>query len=194
MHLCGKDYKRFSLRCCKCNSFGCIAATRCCKACHRPHSDSLYSGSEHHQFNLPGLVKREAGFPNLRRALTQTSYDALMTHHTTENYEEMVWCRINGSWKMALISLYSLQSQRDKTASGQDDWIFNILTRQIMDKVVTVLQEVRILLFSMWCLGEFTQVLIGPQCWGEDFGECHRQGVDHTFLACAVQHTMHCEL
>ena len=32
-------------------------------------SDSLYSGSEHSQFNSLRLVKREAGFPNPRRAL-----------------------------------------------------------------------------------------------------------------------------
>ena len=69
MHLCGKDYKYFSPHCCKCNSFGCIAAIRCVNACHGPHSDSVYSGSEHRQFNSPRPVKREAGFPNPRRAL-----------------------------------------------------------------------------------------------------------------------------
>ena len=69
MHLCGKDYKYFSPHCCKCNSYGCIAAIRCVNACHGPHSDSVYSGSEHRQFNSPRLVKREAGFPNPRRAL-----------------------------------------------------------------------------------------------------------------------------
>ena len=69
MHLCGEDYKHFSPHCCKCNSFGCIAAIRCVNACHGPHSDSVYSGSEHRQFNSPRLVKREAGFPNRRRAL-----------------------------------------------------------------------------------------------------------------------------
>ena len=69
MHLCGKDYKDFSPHCCKCNSFGCIAAIRCVNACHGPHSDSVYSGSEHRQFNSPRLVKREVGFPNPRQAL-----------------------------------------------------------------------------------------------------------------------------
>ena len=69
MHLCGKGYKYFSPHCCKCNSFGCIAAIRCCYACYGPHSYSIYSGSEHRQFNSPRLVKREAGFPNPRRAL-----------------------------------------------------------------------------------------------------------------------------
>ena len=69
MHLCGKDYKCFSPHCCKSNSLGCIAAIRCVNACHGPHSDSVYSGSEHCQFNSPRLVKREAGFPNPRRAL-----------------------------------------------------------------------------------------------------------------------------
>ena len=69
MHLCGIDCKYFSPRCCKCNSFGCTAAIRCDNACHGPHSDSLYSGSEHCQLNSPRLVKREAVFPNPRRAL-----------------------------------------------------------------------------------------------------------------------------
>ena len=69
MYLCGMDYKYFSPHCCKCNSFGCTAAIRWGNACHGPHSDSLYSGNEHSQFNSPMLVKREAGFPNPRRAL-----------------------------------------------------------------------------------------------------------------------------
>ena len=69
MHLCGMDYNYFSPHCCKCNSFGCTAAIRCGNACHGPHSKSLYSGSEHSQFNSPRLDKREAGFPNPRRAL-----------------------------------------------------------------------------------------------------------------------------
>ena len=69
MHLCGKIYKYFSPHCCKCNSCGCIAAIRCVNACRGPHCDSVYSGSEHRQFNSPRLVKREAGFPNPRRAL-----------------------------------------------------------------------------------------------------------------------------
>ena len=68
-HLCGVDYKHFSPDCCKCNSFGCTAAIRCGNACRGPPSDSLYSGSEHSQFNSPRLVKREAGFPNPRRLL-----------------------------------------------------------------------------------------------------------------------------
>ena len=68
-HLCGMDYKDFLPHCCKCNSFGCTAAIRCGNACHGPHGDSLYSGSEHSQFNSPRLVKREAGFPNPRWAL-----------------------------------------------------------------------------------------------------------------------------
>ena len=51
------------------NSLGCIAAIRCGNACHGPHSNSVYSGSEHRQFNSPRLVKREAGFPNPRRVM-----------------------------------------------------------------------------------------------------------------------------
>ena len=69
LHLCGKGYNYFSPHCCKCNSLGGIAAIRCGNACHGPHSDSVYSGSEHRQFNSPRLVKREAGFPSPRRAL-----------------------------------------------------------------------------------------------------------------------------
>ena len=69
MYLCGMDYKCFSPHCCKCNGCGCTAAIRWGNARHGPHSDSLYSGSEHSQFNSPKLVKREAGFPNPRRAL-----------------------------------------------------------------------------------------------------------------------------
>ena len=80
MHLCGTDYKYFSPHCCKCNSFGCTVAIRCGNACHGPHRDSLYSGSEQSQFNSRRLVKREAGFPN------QTYYDPLMTHCTTKNW------------------------------------------------------------------------------------------------------------
>ena len=69
VYLCVMDYKYFSAHCCKCNSFGCTAAIKCDNACHGPHSDSLYSGSEHSQLNSPRLVKREAGFPDPRRAL-----------------------------------------------------------------------------------------------------------------------------
>ena len=69
MHLCGMDDEYFSPHCCKCNSFGCTAAIKCGNACLGPHSYSLYSGSEHSQFNSPRLVKREAGFPNPGRAL-----------------------------------------------------------------------------------------------------------------------------
>ena len=73
VHLCGMDFKCFSLHCCKCKSFGYTAAIRCGNACHGPHSDSLYSGSEHSQFNSPRLVKRGAGFPKPRRALIGSS-------------------------------------------------------------------------------------------------------------------------
>ena len=86
MHLCGKGYKYCSPHCCKCNRFGCIVAIRCGNACHGPHSDSVYSGSEHHQFNSPRLVRREVGFPNPRRALIGSNQLwRVMTHHTTEN-------------------------------------------------------------------------------------------------------------
>ena len=85
-HLCSKGCKYLSLHCCKCNSFGCIAAIRCGNACHGPHNDRVYSGSEHRQFNSPRLVKREADFPNHGgRWLAKTNYDALMARHTIEN-------------------------------------------------------------------------------------------------------------
>ena len=58
LHLCGKGYKCFSPHCVRCYSFGRIAAIICGNACHGPHSDSVYSGSEHRQFNSPRLVKR----------------------------------------------------------------------------------------------------------------------------------------
>ena len=73
MHLCGIDYKCFWLHCCKCNSCGCITAIRCDHTCHGPHSDSIYSGSEQNQLDSPRLVKREAGFPNPRRALISSN-------------------------------------------------------------------------------------------------------------------------
>ena len=73
MHLCGMDYKYLSPHCCKCNSFGCAAAIRCGNACRGPHSNSLYSGSEHNRFNSPRLVKHEAGFPSPRWVLIGSS-------------------------------------------------------------------------------------------------------------------------
>ena len=72
-HLCGIDNKCFSPHCCKCNSFGWTAAIRCSSACHGPHNDSVYLGSEHNQVDSPKLVKREAGFPNPRRALISSN-------------------------------------------------------------------------------------------------------------------------
>ena len=89
MHLCGMDYKYFSLHCCKCNSFGCTAVIRCGNACHGPHSDSLYSGSEHSQFNSPRLVKHEAGFPNPRRALVGSNQ--LWRVNDSPYYRELLW-------------------------------------------------------------------------------------------------------
>ena len=100
MHLCGMDYKYFSPHCCKCNSFGCTVAIRCDNACHGPHSDSLYSGSEHCQFNSPRLVKREAGFPNPQRALIGSNqlwrvndsayYRELLIRPLGKNFSEML--------------------------------------------------------------------------------------------------------
>ena len=92
MHLCGKGYKYFSPHCCKCNSFGYIAAIRCGNACRGPHSDSVYSGSEHRQFNSPRLVKREAGFPNPRRALIGSNQ--LWRVDDSSYYREYNWLGI----------------------------------------------------------------------------------------------------
>ena len=75
-------YKHFSPHCCKCSSFGRIAAIRRGSACHGLDCDNVYSGTEHNQFDSPRLVKREAGGG---RWLAQPNYDAIMTRHTTEN-------------------------------------------------------------------------------------------------------------
>ena len=110
-HLCGMDYKCFAPHCCKCNSFGCIVAIRCGNACHGPHSDSLYSGSEDSQFNSPRLVKREAGFPNPRRALIGSNQ--LWRVNDSPYYREYQWSRL--FWTKWLIHLYvRWRHQNDK--------------------------------------------------------------------------------
>ena len=86
MHLCGMNYKCFSPHCCKCNSFGCTTTIRCGNTCHGPHSDSLYSGSEHSQLNSPRLVKRETGIPNPRGVLIGLNQLwRVNDSHTTDN-------------------------------------------------------------------------------------------------------------
>ena len=117
MHLCGKGYKYFSPHCCKCNSFGCIAAIRCGNACHGPHSDSVYSGSEHRQFNSPRLVKREAGFPWPRRVLIGSNqvwrvndspyYREYMYH--SQGLRPQARCTWHTSWGLGTMSLFSAQ-------------------------------------------------------------------------------------
>ena len=101
VYLCVMDYKYFSAHCCKCNSFGCTAAIRCVNACHGPHSDSLYSGSEHSQLNSPRLVKREAGFPDPRRALIGSNQ--LWRVNDSPYYREYQWQNV----------LYSRHPQTD---------------------------------------------------------------------------------
>ena len=96
MHLCGMDYKYFSPHCLKCNSFGCTAAIRCDNACHGPHSDSLYSGSERSQFNSPRLVKCEVGFPNPRRALIGSNQ--LWRVNDSPYYRELEDCSLSWLW------------------------------------------------------------------------------------------------
>ena len=107
MHLCGMDYKYFSQQCCKCNSFGCTAAIRCGNTCHGPHSDSLYSGSEHSQFNSPRLVKREAGFPNPRRALIGSNQ--LWRVNDSPNYREFYFWSKLSFWKVGLAIRHASQ-------------------------------------------------------------------------------------
>ena len=98
MYLCGMDYKYFSPHCCKCNSFGCTAAIRWGNAYHGPHSDSLYSGSEHSQFNSPRLVKREAGFPNPRWALIGSNQVWRVNDSPYYREFSVVWWVINASY------------------------------------------------------------------------------------------------
>ena len=66
-----------------------------------PHGDSVYSGSQHNQFDLPRLVKHEAGSPSPRWPwLAQVNYDTLMTHHTTENTVSLIYHDITYSTAM----------------------------------------------------------------------------------------------
>ena len=66
-----RSYSVFTGKCPRTDKFRgvCIAAIRCGNACHGPHSDSVYSSSEHRQYNSPRLVKRDAGFPSPRQML-----------------------------------------------------------------------------------------------------------------------------
>ena len=78
----------FSPYCCKCNSFGCTATIRCGSACRGPHSDSVYSGSEHNQFESPRVIKGEVGFPNPWRALI--GWNQLWCVKDSPYYQELV--------------------------------------------------------------------------------------------------------
>ena len=128
MHLCGKDYKYFSPHCCRYNSFGCIAAIRCVNACHGPHSDSVYSGSEHRQFNSPRLVKREAGFPNPRRALIGSNQlwrvndSPYYREYTVNKYNN--WCKAS---KLIAPALTTIWSQIFKMGSWKKTAMHNCL-------------------------------------------------------------------
>ena len=75
----------FSSHCCKCNNVWLYRRNKLCgNACHGPHNDSFYSGSEHSQFNSPRLSSVKRASPTHGgRWLSQTNYDALMSHHTT---------------------------------------------------------------------------------------------------------------
>ena len=80
------------------------------------HSDSVYSGSEHRQFNSPMLVKREAGFPNPRRALIGSNQlwhvnDSPYYRELLQTTDQQCHFRYNTNVK------YS-QSRRDVTCSN----------------------------------------------------------------------------
>ena len=135
MHLCSMDYKYFSLHCRKCNSFGCTAAIRCGYACRGPHSDSLYSGSEHRQFNSPRLIKREAGFPNPRRALIGSNQlwrvnDSPYYHHTTTlvpfNHIKLY------IWKQHYIFVGIHQAVTEKLHCDNDDSCWLLICHWVM--------------------------------------------------------------
>ena len=107
MHLYGKGHKYFSPHCCRCNSFGCIAAIRCGNACPGLHSDNVYSGSEHRQFNSPRLVKREAGFPNPQRALIGSNQ--LWRVNDSPYYRELGWTCYHGIYQIYILEYDILQ-------------------------------------------------------------------------------------
>ena len=125
MYLCGMDYKYFSPHCCNCNSFGCAAAIRWGNACHGPHSDSLYSGSEHSQFNSPRLVKHEAGFPNPRRALIGSNQLWRVNDHTTENCIASHYTVFLAKSLINMIRKGSLESQESEIISKSKAGIHN---------------------------------------------------------------------
>ena len=126
MHLCGMDYKYFSPHCCKCNSFGCTAAIKCGNACLGPHSYSLYSGSEHNQFNSPRLVKRGAGFPNPRRALIGSNQ--LWRVNDSPYYREFSRSPYHGREPDGVTSCYPILQDggTNRTKVGQSCSIFSI--------------------------------------------------------------------
>ena len=65
----GIDSDYFQSHLCKCNSWGCIEAIKRGDVCHGPHRGCVYSGSEHNQYDSPGIVKGAVGFPIPRRVL-----------------------------------------------------------------------------------------------------------------------------
>ena len=87
MRPCGMDYKCFSSHCWKCNSFGCTAAIRCGSACHGPIAiaSSQVTSTANSIHRCESSVN-QASPTHGGRWLAQTNYDALMTHHTTENW------------------------------------------------------------------------------------------------------------
>ena len=150
MHLCGKGCKCFSPHCCKCNSFGCITAIRCGNACHGPHSDSVYSGSEHGQFNSPRLVKREADFPNPQRALIGSN-QFWRVNDSPYYREYMLWY----GWKIKHskpVKVMGLWAYRDCMGCSGSEYIF-IIRRNLVP------------ISQMFMTVRFYDMISLCQCW-----------------------------
>ena len=107
-HLCGVDYKDFSPHCCKCNSFSCTAAIRCGKLMHAAGPIAIASiqvASTANSIHRGYSSMKRASPTHGRRWLAQTNYDALMTHHTTENISLPSQCWLSKKMNLAQQSL-----------------------------------------------------------------------------------------
>ena len=125
VHLCGMNYKCFSPQCCKWYSFGCTAAIRCGNACQGPHSDSLYSGSEHIQFNSPRPVKREVGFPDSWWALIGSNQ---LWHVNDSPYYLALWRTATGD----AVLERSIENRCIKNSEGPATQHANLGTKQVV--------------------------------------------------------------
>ena len=100
--------KYFSLHYCKCNSLGCTTSIRCGSACHGPHSDRVYWGNEHNQFDSLRLVKREVGFSNPRQVLIGSNQ--LWRVNDSPYYREF---ERSWNWFMATLNIVYIESVPD---------------------------------------------------------------------------------